>query len=65
MTQKSYTKFDAYAGIASTDDRWELTLVGRNLGDKITMHDGYPVLGFRIGSTAPPRYLTLQRTLRF
>ena len=69
MTQKSYTKFDAYAGIASSDDRWELTLLGRNLGDKITMHDGYGVdiLGsnFRIGSTAPPRLVSLQGTVRF
>ena len=65
MTQKSFAKYDAYAGIASTNDRWALMLIGRNLGSEITQHDGWPVAVFRNASTSPPRYLTLEATIRF
>ena len=69
MTQKSYTKYDAYVGIAATNDRWELTLLGRNLGDKFTLDAGYPLdlvgSSFRIGKTSSPRLITLKGTVRF
>jgi outer membrane receptor protein involved in Fe transport len=36
LYQGSYTKVDVRAGIGSGDGRWELALIGRNLGNKLT-----------------------------
>lgn len=45
--QSGYGKYDLRAGVRSTDKHWEVALVGKNLGDKITASHAFntPVTG--------------------
>lgn len=45
LWQGSYTKVDARLTLANEDDRWELSVIGRNLGDKLTANYGDDVPG--------------------
>ncbi len=58
--EESYTRLDARVGIAASDDRWELALVGRNLTDEATSHVGNDVPGI---TGAHYRAYELPRTL--
>lgn len=35
--QSAFTKYDAHVSLSGKNDRWELALIGRNLGDKNTV----------------------------
>jgi outer membrane receptor protein involved in Fe transport len=66
--QDGYTKWDAKVALANSNGRWDISLIGRNLGDKTTISFGNDVNPFRgsyWGMTEPPRTVILQGTLRF
>jgi len=68
LWQDDYTKWDARLTLASTDSAWELSLIGRNLGDKKTSNYGDDVPG-QAGSVwrsmDAPRSYSLQLLARF
>lgn len=45
LWQGSYTKFDARLTLSNEDNSWELSLIGKNLGDKLTSNYGDDVPG--------------------
>lgn len=68
LVQDSFWKFDAIFSVASPDDRWSLSLIGRNLGDKTTANYGDDVplqLGSVWKSVVYPRSLAVQGEFRF
>jgi outer membrane receptor protein involved in Fe transport len=68
LFQDDFTKWDARVTLADSDDKWDVSIVGRNLGDKATSHYGDDVPG-QAGSVwrsiDPPRSVALQGALRF
>ena len=64
-TQKSFTKWDAYLGLAAADDRWEVGLSGRNLSNKYAIQHAYEILGDAFVSLARGRTVTVNALLRF
>jgi len=68
LWQDDYTKWDARLTLASADSAWELSLIGRNLGDKKTSNYGDDVPG-QAGSVwrsmDAPRSYSLQLLARF
>lgn len=64
-TQSAFFKADLRAAVADADDRWEVALIGRNLGDKVTMQHAYTVGAYSAASVSTPRYVTLQGTWKF
>lgn len=71
LKQDSYWLLDARLGVAAQNGKWNVMLIGRNLGDELTRSFGNDGLGgpFMTGSyfsfVDPPRSLALQGTLRF
>lgn len=68
LVQDEYVKFDASLTLLSPGDRWEVALIGRNLGDKVTANygDDVPIqIGSVWKSVDPPRSLTVQATWWF
>lgn len=68
LWQDSYTKFDASIALVSAEGNWQVSLIGRNLNDKLTSNYGDDVPG-QAGSVwrsvDPPRSIALQALLRF
>lgn len=65
--QDSYWKFDARLGIAAMDDRWELSLLGKNLTDEeiaVWGTDIPLILGSYVAFTEQPRMIILQAKYR-
>lgn len=68
LYQKSYVKINGRLALVDSNERWELALVGRNLGNKITSHYGDDVplqSGNLWRSVDSPRSIALQGVLRF
>jgi outer membrane receptor protein involved in Fe transport len=71
VTQDSFTKWNARVTLRSTDQSWEVSVIGRNLGDEETINFGNDALGgpFMAGSyfamVDSPRAIAVQATLRF
>ncbi len=75
LVQDAYTKINARIALSSRDDRWELALIGKNLGDEsiVTYANGMPVSTTLTNNTSTayyafyerPRSVALQGTLRF
>jgi iron complex outermembrane receptor protein len=65
LTQDSYTKLDANIGIAASSNRWDLTLIGKNLSDEKINMSGQPLGAYDIAYLMPPRMLVVQATWRF
>jgi outer membrane receptor protein involved in Fe transport len=68
--QESYSKLDARVSVARSDNRWELALVGRNLGNTIYGVWYEPLVGAGLNTgwfttTARPRQLGVQLRLNF
>jgi len=66
--QDSFTKVDARITLANAEGRWQVSLIGRNLGDEITMgfaNDINFFSGSHFGITEAPRSMILQGTFRF
>jgi outer membrane receptor protein involved in Fe transport len=62
--QDAWTKLNARIGVASTDEKWEVSLIGTNLTDEITSNYGIELIS-AVGFPSPPRQLTLQGLYRF
>ena len=67
MAQKAYEKFDLRAGIRSSDRRWELAVVGKNITDKITASHafGTPVTGGVTKYIQEPRTIAVQAKFNY
>ncbi|WP_347330815.1 TonB-dependent receptor [Marinimicrobium locisalis] len=75
MVQDSYVKVNARVALSGQDDRWELALIGKNLGDEeiVSYANGLPVATVLTQGTGTgyyafyerPRSIALQGTLRF
>lgn len=71
LFQRSYVKYDARLALSASDDRWEVALLGKNLGDKTTRSFGNDALGgpFMLGTffshVDAPRTLAVQGLFRF
>lgn len=66
--QDSFTKVDARLTLGDNEGRWELSLIGRNLGDEETIGFANDINFFRgsyFGITEAPRSMILQGTMRF
>ncbi len=66
--QDSFTKVDARITLAEAEGRWQVSLIGRNLGDEETMgfaNDINFFSGSYFGITEAPRSAILQGTFRF
>ena len=63
-TQDSWTMLNARIGVGAQDNRWTVTLIGRNLNDEVVLNFSQPFLA-TIGYIRPPRTYTLQGTYRF
>jgi iron complex outermembrane receptor protein len=64
LTQPSYSKIDARIGVAQSDGRWELMLIGNNLTDELILNNGQ-VFVANAGYLKAPRRVTLKGTYRF
>ncbi|MDE2561134.1 MAG: TonB-dependent receptor [Sphingomonadales bacterium] len=62
MAQKAYQKFDLRAGIRTSDKRWELAVVGKNLTNKLTASQAFatPVTGGVSEFIQEPRTIAVQ-----
>lgn len=68
--QDSYLKVDARITLRAADDRWSVSVIGRNLTDRITGSFGNDVIGPNMAGTYfrfadPPRSVAIQGRLRF
>ena len=63
--QDGYTQIDAQIGLASSDDKWRVALIGRNLTEEAVQDGGTAFLGYNIVSINRPRTITLQAQYRF
>lgn len=64
-TQESFTKYDARLAVASNDECWEVALMGRNLGDEMTIQHAYNIAGSQFRSLSIGRSYTLEGIFRF
>ena len=64
LTQPSHSKFDARIGVAQSDGRWELMLIGNNLTNELILNNSQ-VFVANAGYLKTPRRITLQGTYRF
>ncbi len=64
-TQDSFTKWDARIALASSDERWEVGLTGRNLGDEMTIQHAYNIAGNQFRNLSIGRSLTIDAMFRF
>jgi outer membrane receptor protein involved in Fe transport len=62
--QDSWTTIDARVGVGSQDNKWTVSLVGRNLGDEVVLNFSQPFVT-TIGYIRPPMTLAVQGTYRF
>lgn len=64
-TQDSFTKYDARIAVSANDDRWEIGLTGRNLGDEMTIQHAYNIAGSAFQNLSIGRSYTLEGVYRF
>jgi len=62
--QDSYTMWDARIGLADADNKWSVSVVGKNLGNEAINGMGVPFAGM-IGYLGAPRTVMLQGTYNF
>lgn len=65
--EDAYHKINARLALGSSDQRWEVALVGRNLNNRLVKNWSFdtPLMpGTHTSSIAPPRMVTLEATLR-
>lgn len=64
-TQDSFFKWDARVALASNDERWEVGLTGRNLGDEMTIQHAYNIAGSQFRNLSIGRSVYLEGIYRF
>ncbi len=56
----SWTKLGARIGVESSDGRWSVALIGKNLTDKTILNTAQPLSGRYLGFISAPRRILLQ-----
>lgn len=64
-TQDSFTKWDARVALASSDERWEIGLTGRNLSDEMTIQHAYNIAGSQFRNLGMGRAVRLEAVFRY
>ena len=64
-TQDSFTKFDVRIALAASNERWEVGVTGRNLGDEMTIQHAYNIAGSQFRNLGIGRSYTLEGIVRF
>ncbi len=64
-TQDSFNKWDVRVALAASDERWEVGLTGRNLGDEMTINHAYNIAGNQFRSLSIGTSVTLEGIVRF
>jgi iron complex outermembrane receptor protein len=67
LRQSGYAKVDLRIGYGPSDERWQISVIGRNLSDKITSGYRQPMPGTTgsvIAIPDPPRIISLQFSIR-
>lgn len=68
LIQDDYIKYDGRLTLAHPQDKWEISLIARNIGNQISSNHGDDVpiqTGTVWRAVDPPRSLTIQTTWRF
>ena len=63
--QDSYTKYDMRVAVAGQDDKWEIGVNGRNLGDEMVISHAYNIAGSKFNNLSRGRTITLEGIYRF
>jgi len=63
--QDSYTKYDMRVALAGSNDRWEVAVNGRNLGDELVISHAYNIAGNKFNNLVQGRTVTLEGIYRF
>ena len=63
-TQDSFSKWDARLALASSDERWEIGITGRNLGDEMTIQHAYNIAGSEFRNLGMGRSVMLEAIFR-
>jgi len=63
--QDSFTKVDLRVALAGIDERWEIGINGRNLGDEMTIQHAYNIAGNQFNNLSIGRTLTVEGLWRF
>jgi len=64
-TQDSFTKYDARIAVASSDERWEVAVTGRNLSDEMVINHAYNIAGSQFNALGIGRSVTVEGVFRF
>ncbi len=64
-TQDSFTKWDARIALGAMDNGWEIAVIGRNLGDEMTIQHAYNIAGSQFQNLSIGRSYILEGVLRF
>jgi iron complex outermembrane receptor protein len=62
--QSSYERWDARIGIADADDRWTVSIIGKNLNNEAVVGLTQPLVGY-VGFINEPRMITLKASVNF
>ena len=63
--QDSYEMWDARIGLRAADDRWDVSVIGKNLGDEEVLSFTESAFGYGIGYLNMPKSVTIQATYNF
>ena len=63
--QDSYTRVSARLGLESSDGKWDVSVIGRNLTEEEVLDVTQPLFGYYLGYLGAPRTITIQGTYRF
>ena len=63
--QDSWTKVSASLGVESTEDRWSVSLIGKNLTNEVILTTSQPFAFRYVGFISHPRTVALQGKYRF
>lgn len=64
-TQDSFSKVDLRVALATIDNRWEIGINGRNLGDEMTIQHAYNIAGNQFNNLSIGRTITVDALMRF
>ena len=60
VAQRAYSRVDARIGVAASDDKWSLSLIGKNLTNEIILGSSQSIGIQGLGHLNPPRTIALQ-----
>ncbi len=63
--QDKFTKWDARVAVSANDESWEVAVIGRNLGDEMTIQHAYNIAGSQFRNLGIGRSTVLEATFRF